>query len=282
MGIIVEQKPNIVAPPKIPLGINLNCAIDPINFNLTKSLEVLKKANEYNFPGIKEEEPILLPTKWAEYEAPLMKATGLSQECLEDIIKNEGVKLRTYRCKANCRTIGIGHNIDADPNYKYGNKITKEQSFELFKQDLVEAGENLKKLTEDKPLTPGQKDALTDLIFNVGSKKLENSKLITLIKEGKFDEATKQFDYGRAGGKQIPALKIRRIEELAKFSKGSHFESVVDSMKTLQKSAVDVYDEKISKCKKETLKRMYNKIKSEIIKKTNLLISKVIEEMNSH
>ena len=50
----------------------------------------------------------------------------------ELIIKREGLRLKSYLCSAGKWTIGIGHTLGVRENMS----ITKEQAYELFRQDI--------------------------------------------------------------------------------------------------------------------------------------------------
>ncbi len=250
-----------------------------IDFSFTKDKKNPYEIEKYQCPILAEKEPKLKPTKWSKYEATVMKATGLSQDCLEHIMANEGVMLDMYRCDAHRRTIGIGHNIDADKNYKFGNKITPETAFYLFTQDLLEVGRNLDTLTGGRKLTQGQKDALTDIVFNVGAQKLEGSNLMNLIKEGKFDEAIQEFNYIRAGNKVNIGLIKRRMGNVVKFAEGSNLPSAIKSINNFKEKALKAYDERIRHCKKKADKNIYHLRKLNIINYSSDLKQKVVENL---
>lgn len=163
------------------------------------------------------------------------KKTGLSQNFIDRLSKTEGHELEAYRCEAGYLTIGYGHNIDADPNYRYGKKITEEVAVHLFTKDLINAQKQLKEMLGGQKLERGQEEALVDIIFNMGAEGFSNTKLLALVKEKKFEEATKEFTIVRAGKKVSAGLCLRRIENIQRFCGEKPSMTAINSMKKIQK-----------------------------------------------
>lgn len=69
-------------------------------------------------------------------------------------------------------------------------------------------------------LKKGQQKALTDLSFNADPSSLGKSNLISAVKNGKFDEAVKEFDFVKANGQVLPGLCSRRIYDIGLFAEG--------------------------------------------------------------
>lgn len=66
-----------------------------------------------------------------------------NKEIYNMITLEEGIKDTVYICPAGARTVGIGHNLNADPaihilhkQLKKGDKITKEQIQQLYDYDI--------------------------------------------------------------------------------------------------------------------------------------------------
>lgn len=89
----------------------------------------------------------------------------ISEKGIEFIIKEEGEVLTAYTCPAGVLTIGIGHT---GKDVKEGMKITKEQSRELLKNDLIRF-ENSVSRSVKVNLTQNQFDALVSFAFKTGS-----------------------------------------------------------------------------------------------------------------
>jgi len=177
----------------------------------------------------------------------ISKKTGLSQNYIERLTKAEGIRLEEYKDEAGIKTIGIGHNINADPHYTYGKTITKEIALTLFTKDLKNAQNGLKDMLQGQKLKQGQEESLIDLIFNMGAEKFGNTKLLQLIKEKRFAEATKEFDVIKAGKKVSVGLCLRRIENINRFCGESPSDEAIKTMKKIKDIGAAACDRKIRK-----------------------------------
>lgn len=136
----------------------------------------------------------------------------ISEKGIEFIIKEEGEVLTAYICPAGVWTIGVGHTgKDVNP----GMKISKEQSRELLKSDLVRF-ENSVSRSVKVNLTQNQFDALVSFAFNVGTGAFETSTLLKKINSSapiaEIEVEFRKWVY--AGGKILPGLKARREREI--------------------------------------------------------------------
>jgi lysozyme len=126
-----------------------------------------------------------------------------------DIIKKyEGLRLKAYKCPAGRLTIGYGHTGDV----KKGMEITEHQADVILDLDV----ERFEREVEE--LFPGANEdefsALVSLAFNVGTTRLEDSKLRVAFLAGDKWMAANQFLAWRfAAGKVMPGLLRRRSEE---------------------------------------------------------------------
>lgn len=136
----------------------------------------------------------------------------ISEKGIEFIIKEEGEILTAYICPAGVLTVGVGHT---GKDVKAGMKITKEQSRELLKSDLVRF-ENSVNRSVKVNLTQNQFDALVSFAFNVGTGAFETSTLLKKINtSASIGEIEEQFRrWNRGGGKILPVLKVRREREI--------------------------------------------------------------------
>ncbi len=176
--------------------------------------------------------------------ADVSAATGLSKDFINLIIDNETLQLKEYKVNG-VRTIGFGHNIDADKNYKLGHKITEQQAYALLAKDLEVKQRELNVLVGNAKLKPWQKEALIDLLFNVGYGKLAKSDLIAKIKAGKIDEAVSEFNYVLLDGKANPSLCKRRIQNMYHYSKHNPSKRVSDSMEEVKNNGLVHYENKM-------------------------------------
>jgi lysozyme len=107
----------------------------------------------------------------------------------------EGKKLSAYIDSVGILTIGIGHNVIANPVpgiTKVGDKITEEQCYELFNKDISIAIKEIQRALEWIPqLTPARQAVLYDMCFNLGLKGLLGFKnTLRMVEEGKYKEAS--------------------------------------------------------------------------------------------
>lgn len=137
-----------------------------------------------------------------------------SDKGIEFLIKEEGEVLHAYRCQAGVLTIGVGHTGGVTPDMK----ITKEQSRELLKSDLIRF-ENVVNETIKHELLQHQFDALVSFSFNVGTQAFKNSTLAKKINaNAPWTEIRYEFlRWNKAGGKVLAALTSRRKREAKLF-----------------------------------------------------------------
>ncbi len=154
----------------------------------------------------------------------------VSQKCIEQIKKDEGVRNRPYQCPALLWTVGVGHVID--PNHakvpmanrkqlpipaNWDRVLTAEEIDEILRKDLERFEQGVLRLIK-VPLTQGQFDALVSFSFNVGLGNLQNSTLRMKVNRSEFEAAAEQFlVWTKAGGKVLPGLVKRRTHEKEMF-----------------------------------------------------------------
>ena len=154
----------------------------------------------------------------------------VSQKCIEQIKKDEGVRSRPYQCPALLWTIGVGHVID--PNHAkvpladrkqlpipagWDRVLSSEEIDDILRKDLARFEAGVARLIKVE-LTQGQFDALVSFSFNVGLGNLQNSTLRMKVNRGDFEGAAEQFlVWTKAGGKVLPGLVKRRTHEKEMF-----------------------------------------------------------------
>jgi lysozyme len=154
----------------------------------------------------------------------------VSQRCIDNIKKDEGVRQRPYQCPALLWTVGVGHVID--PNHAkvplaerktlpipagWDRSLSMEEIDEILRKDLARFEAGVTRLCPVK-LTQGQFDALVSFSFNVGLGNLQNSTLRMKVNRGDFEGAAEQFlVWTKAGGKVLPGLVKRRTHEKEMF-----------------------------------------------------------------
>jgi lysozyme len=133
-----------------------------------------------------------------------------SATCFALIRKSEGLRLKAYQDCAGVWTIGYGHTgPDVSPN----KKITVDEAEFMLQTDVTHACDSVLELTNGK-VSQGQLDALTDFVFNLGSRSLQTSTLLRKHKTGNYTGAAAEFArWIYAAGKPQPGLIKRRACE---------------------------------------------------------------------
>jgi len=131
-----------------------------------------------------------------------------------DLIKKwEGLSTVPYLCPANIWTIGYGHTGGVKPT----DSISKEEAELLLQTDLLKFEKQVLSLII-VPLRQEQFDALVSFTFNLGASSLQRSTLRMKLNRGDYNDAADEFlKWVWAGGKKLPGLLSRRIEERALF-----------------------------------------------------------------
>lgn len=102
----------------------------------------------------------------------------------DDLIRDEGLKLKPYKCTAGKTTIGVGRNLD-------DVGITNEEALELLRNDIMRCMKDLdKNLPWWRTLTENRQSALVNLCFNLGIGGLLGFKnTLEYIRTGQYDKA---------------------------------------------------------------------------------------------
>lgn len=146
--------------------------------------------------------------------------TQLDVEFLESLAKFEGVRPTRYKIDGG-NTVGIGHFVDDDPQFRGQQNIflTQDEIYGIFTEDLLKKEKDIEKaLPNVSSLNQGQYEALVDLFFNCNPKALKG--VIDDVAHGKFDEAIKKMAIIYSNGQVAPGLGIRRIDTIERFAHG--------------------------------------------------------------
>ena len=121
------------------------------------------------------------------------------REIIKMLTKDEGLRLKAYKCPAGKLTIGVGRNIDVD-----GKGITEDEANYLLKNDILECKDDLKNIfpTFDSFPQPA-KYALINMRFNLGPARFRGFKNMIL--------AIKKLDWKQA---RIECLDSKAAREL--------------------------------------------------------------------
>ncbi len=131
-------------------------------------------------------------------------AKKISIEDLRDSIfvrtqRNEGLRLKPYRCTERKLTIGYGRNIE-------DNGITKQEAIFLMKNDIIETGNALYRIFGDQVLPWGVMEAFVDMLINMGETKFKG--FVNMIK------AAKNKDWESTVKEAIDSKWYRKHKEL--------------------------------------------------------------------
>jgi len=87
----------------------------------------------------------------------------------QEILSDEGVRLKAYQDDVGVWTIGVGHT----GNVKAGDKITMEQARTYLSQDIEEAVDDAKYLCPDWAfMSEPRKGVMVNMAFNLGRDRL--------------------------------------------------------------------------------------------------------------
>lgn len=91
----------------------------------------------------------------------------------EEILLDEGLKLRAYRDTVGVPTIGVGHT----KGVKDGDIITKKQAIAFLREDMEDAIEDAKSLCLDwENMSGPRKGVMVNMAFNLGRDRLSGFK----------------------------------------------------------------------------------------------------------
>jgi lysozyme len=136
----------------------------------------------------------------------------LSVAGLELLKRSEGFRNHVYLDVAGIPTIGYGHRLLHSDSFSNG--IDEPQAANLLASDVRDAEQAVERMVK-VPLSQGQFDALVDFVFNLGMGRLAGSTLLKDLNAGRYDDAAEQLLlWDHAAGKELPALKARRVAEV--------------------------------------------------------------------
>lgn len=123
---------------------------------------------------------------------------------IAELVRDEGERLKVYRCTAGKLTIGVGRNLDdvgisASETRQLGitvrscaaNGITRSQSRALLDGDISRCEADLdRRLAWWRALDPIRQRILVNMCFNLGIKGLEGFvNTLAMIKTGRYADA---------------------------------------------------------------------------------------------
>ena len=130
----------------------------------------------------------------------------------QQIIFEEGRRLKVYTCTEGHRTIGIGHNLDALPNQnacKIPDEITDEQCDAIFGTDVHNILNDLSvRFPTIEKLDDARRDALINMAFQLGINSFMQFKGML--------KAVKSQDWGVAHAHALDSLWAKQTPARAK------------------------------------------------------------------
>jgi lysozyme len=108
-------------------------------------------------------------------------------ELIADLRRDEGLRLKPYRCTAGKLTIGYGRNLDA-------KGITEAEAEDLLRDDVAGVFAELDRaLPWWRDLSEGRQRGLANMAFNLGVPRLLGFRLmIGALRRSDYEEAARQ------------------------------------------------------------------------------------------
>ena len=158
----------------------------------------------------------------------------VSDSAVEVIKHHEGKRNKPYSCPALLWTIGYGHVLypeqaklkleerSAYPLRPEHDKIWSDVGIDaILRSDLTRFESGVLRLCPGAINSQAHFDALVSFSFNVGLGSLQSSTLRMKYNRGEYEAAADEFvKWNKAGGRILPGLTRRRLEEQALFLTG--------------------------------------------------------------
>lgn len=128
-----------------------------------------------------------------------------------DIKKSEGCSLTAYKDTLGFWTIGYGHFLDQSQDWT-GHEITQQHAEDYLESDLAGAETSCTYLSEWKYLdTPCRRNAVVELVFNMGSSKWKHFAKTRLDIQNKNWKAAHNDLLDSLWAKQVGPTRSKRI-----------------------------------------------------------------------
>ena len=125
----------------------------------------------------------------------------------KDLIRDEGMRLKPYRCTAGKLTIGVGRNLD-------DVGISEKEALDMLQSDIVRTYDALNKSLAFFPnLSQNQQRALINMAYNLGVDGLLKFKnMLAELSRGNLEAAAKEA-LNSKWAKQV-GKRAERVAEL--------------------------------------------------------------------
>jgi lysozyme len=118
-----------------------------------------------------------------------------------DLVRDEGLKLKPYRCTAGKLTIGVGRNLD-------DVGISRDEAMYLLENDIARVSADAKHAFPwFARLDPVRQDVVLNMIFNLGINRF--SQFHQTIK------CIEAFDYAGAADRMLQSLWAKQVGQRA-------------------------------------------------------------------
>ncbi len=125
-----------------------------------------------------------------------------TEQLKKDLLIDEGLRLKPYRCSAGKLTIGIGRNLESVG-------ITKAEAFYLLNNDLERVELDLdRSFTWWRKMSERRQRALANMCFNLGLK--------TLLTFKKMLAAMEHKDFETAANEAMDSDWYRQVKDRSK------------------------------------------------------------------
>lgn len=125
---------------------------------------------------------------------------------LKLIRDSEGERLDVYKDPVGLLTVGVGHLVKQDEPYKLGQRISREESERLLRNDLRGTEEAVQRLVTID-LNDNQYGAIVSLAFNIGEGNLRKSSVLRYVNQRQFQSAADAFLKWNKAGRPLRVLK---------------------------------------------------------------------------
>lgn len=118
----------------------------------------------------------------------------MKETLVEMIKRHEGFSNVIYKCPNFFDSIGYGHKITKNDNFKHGVKYSKETLTKVLETDIANAQFYMRMLVGTWDLPKVAKDIVTCMIFQIGSGGIQKfKKFLKALKEHNFLECKKEM-----------------------------------------------------------------------------------------
>lgn len=133
---------------------------------------------------------------------------------IEQLARDEGLRLRPYKCSAGKLTIGFGRNLE-------DNGISREEAEQMLQNDIDDVVRELQTIKQYNYLDPIRQTVLANMAYNLGVPTLKKFRnMLANISLGDYSNAAKEMlnsKWARQVGDRATRLaEIMRTGEVPK------------------------------------------------------------------